>query len=74
MDVILFFKIISWIVAIIGTAHALLGVLVMFYYHCTEAGKLERAAMAFVRGAVPTYRWTPLIAAIVAWTAIFSFR
>lgn len=74
MDVLLFVKIINWIVAIVGTIHALLGAGLQYYYHMTPRGKLEVALMQYRSGVTPAYRWTPLIAAIVAWVAIASFK
>ena len=69
----LFFKIISWVVAVVGTGHAILGAWLMWYYYHTATGALRRAIMAY-NGVRPVYNWTPLIAATVAWIAIYSFK
>ena len=72
MDIMLFVKIIIWIVAIGATILTIFSIALMHHY-TTPAGKLEVAKMAF-KGVKPVFNWAPLLFAVVAWVAIFSFR
>lgn len=73
MDVMLFVKIVCWVVAIIGTLIASLSAWYMWWYHCTPAGKIEQFA-DMMKGRTQVFRWSPLLLAILAWIAIFCFR
>lgn len=68
-----FAKIVLWGVAIICTIFAIGTAMLMWYYAFTHAGKLEVILMR-LRGYAPRYRWTWVILAGLAWTALACFK
>ena len=73
MDVLLFVKILAWIVAVGATIIASLSAFVIWGYHYTPGGNLKLAMMN-LKGQQPVYRWRFLLIAMIAWVAIISFR
>lgn len=68
-----FLYIAAWVVAVGATLISIAGVFGMYYYHNTTSGKLELIRLRMKRQ-VPSYRWSVLFVAIIAWIAVFSFN
>lgn len=73
MDVLLFVKIIAWIVAIFCTFQTFAGIAFFVYREHTTMGQLE-AIGDRMRGFEYKLRWQPAVFATIAWVAIYCFR